>query len=239
MARVLVTRAEPGASATAARLAALGHLPLLSPILTIEPVQADGLMTNVQAVLFTSSNGVRAFAAQTAAPGPPAYCVGDSTAEAARAAGFPAVRSADGDLAALVTLVTDSLDPNGGRLLHAAGADLAGDLAGALRAHGFEVEIRTYYRALTSESLPHVVEQALTESPPDLDAVLFHSARAAAAFVRQAKPQENLARIDALCLSEAVAEAARVARWRRVLVAEQPQEAALLLLLPAADSGQG
>ena len=79
----------------------------------------------------------------------------------------------------------------------------------------------------------------MSASPPRVDVVLFHSARAAAAFVQQVNPRERLARIDAVCLSDAVAEAARTARWRKVTVAGQPQEEALLLLLPAADSGQG
>ena len=239
MARVLVTRAEPGASATAAKLAALGHQPLLAPMLTIETVAADASLAGVQAVLFTSSNGARAFARATRARELPVYCVGDATADAARAAGFASVFSADGDLNALVTLAAGSLRPNAGKLLHAAGADLAGDLAGALRMRGFDVDIRTYYRALTSPRLPDVVEKALSDSSSAIDAVLFHSARAAAAFVTLAKQREGLARIDALCLSEAVAEPVRTMVWRRVLVAGQPQEQALLLLLPTADSDQG
>jgi hypothetical protein len=40
-----------------------------------------------------------------------------------------------------------------------------------------------------------------------------------------------LARVDALCLSEAVADVARTAIWRRVRVASAPRESALLALL--------
>ena len=239
MARVLVTRAEPGASATAAKLAAGGHQPLLAPMLIIEAVPADPALIGIQAVLFTSSNGARAFAAAVSGRDLPVFCIGDATAAAARSAGFATVRSADGDVAALAALVAGALAPDAGRLLHAAGADLAGDLAGDLRARGFDVEIRTYYRALTSPRLPAMVEQALGDSPPAIDAVLFHSARAAATFATLVKQREGLARIDALCLSEAVADAVRPMPWRRVLVAGQPQEQALLLLLATTDSDQG
>lgn len=239
MARVVVTRAEPGASATAARLAALGHAPLLAPMLTIEAVAADPSLDGVQAVLFTSSNGTRAFARAVSRRDLPVLCVGEATADAARAAGFATVHSADGDVGALAALAAALLKPEAGKLLHAAGADLAGDLAGALRTRGFAVEIRTYYRALTSPRLPDMIDKALSDSPPMIDAVLFHSARAAAAFTGQVQQREGLARIDALCLSEAVADAVRGATWQRVLIAARPQEEALLALLPSADSDQG
>ncbi len=239
MARIVVTRAEPGASATAARLTALGHTALLAPMLTIEPIAGDPSVAGFQAILFTSSNGARNFAAQATARDLPVFCVGNATAETARAVGFGTVHSAKGDLTDLIELVAAKADPTAGGLLHAAGADLAGDLAGALRPRGFAVEIRCYYKAVQSHALPPVLEYALTASPPAVDAVLFHSARAAAAFVRRVKQREVLGRIDAVCMSEAVADAARGGRWRKVTVAGQPQEEALLLLLPRADSGQG
>jgi uroporphyrinogen-III synthase len=239
MARIVVTRAEPGASATAERLTALGHTALLAPMLTIAPIAAPAALDGFQAVVFTSSNGARAFAAQTTRRDLPVFCVGDATAEAARAAGFSAIHSAGGDLVDLIALVAAKADRAMGPMVHAAGADLAGDLAGALRTQGFAVEVRSYYKAVQSTSLPDVLEAALNESPPDVDAVLFHSARAAAAFVNQVKHHSALARIDAVCLSDAVADAARAALWRSVTVAGQPQEEALLLLLPGADSGQG
>ena len=60
---VWITRAEPGAAATAERVAAMGHKALVAPLLRIEPladVQID--LTGVAALAFTSANGVRAFA---------------------------------------------------------------------------------------------------------------------------------------------------------------------------------
>lgn len=62
--RVWITRAEPGASATAQRIAALGHTPLVAPLLRIEPVEAPQVdLRGVAALAFTSANGVRAVAA--------------------------------------------------------------------------------------------------------------------------------------------------------------------------------
>lgn len=229
--RVIVTRAEPGASETIARLAALGHEALAAPALRIEPIVGDIPLGGVQAIAFTSSNGARAFAALSQERSLPALCVGDTTADVARAAGFDNVQSADGELGALARLVVAKLKPERGALLHAAGADVAGDLAGMLRAAGFTVVVHVCYRAVHTGALPDAAERALSASPPEIDAVLFHSARGAAAFVKQVNARSALTAIDALCLSETVADAARAATWRRVLVADAPRESALLALL--------
>lgn len=230
--RVLVTRAEPGASDTAARLAALGHQPLRAPVLRIETATGPVPLGDARAVLFTSTNGVRAFSVLSGSR-PEAFCVGDATAEAARAAGFSTVHSADGDLHALAALVAATLTPADGNLFHAAGADLAGDLAGLLRARGFTVRVHTCYRAIEADAFEPDVVRALEDAR--VDAVMFHSARGATAFVKLAKRFAATARIDALCLSEAVADAARAAPWRCVLSAKAPRESELLSLLGPAD----
>ena len=56
-------------------------------------------------LVFTSANGVAAFAALTPDRALPVFTVGDATAEAARAAGFAAVRSAGGDIGMLAALL--------------------------------------------------------------------------------------------------------------------------------------
>ncbi|NWG52209.1 MAG: uroporphyrinogen-III synthase, partial [Hydrogenophilaceae bacterium] len=89
--RLLVTRAEPGASETARRIEALGGEAALAPMLSIRNIPADADTAHAQAVLFTSANGVAAFAAASAARALPVLCVGEATAAAARAAGFARV----------------------------------------------------------------------------------------------------------------------------------------------------
>lgn len=233
MARVLVTRAEPGASETATRLRAMGHDAIVAPLLMIEPVAASTDIDGFQAVLFTSANGVAMFARATPDRTLPACCVGDATGDAARTESFKDVRVAGGDVGALAAFVAASARPDAGPLLHAAGADLAGDLKGALEARGFTVDRRIFYRAVPAEALRPAVDAALAADPPAIDIVLFHSARAAQAFARCAKPEARLNRITALCLSDAVAAAAQARDWRAVVAAQEPREAALLALVLA------
>lgn len=228
MRRVLVTRAEPGASETAARLAAMGHKVIVAPMLVIDPVPADADVAAFHALLFTSANGVTAFARASATRDIIACCVGDATGAAATANGFTDVRIAGGDVHALAALVSQSLRPEAGPLLHVAGADIAGDLVGALTQNGFTAERRIFYRATPVRQLHDAARSALNS---EIDIVMFHSARGCAAFLDAIEKDALLQRIGALCMSAAVADVARRVAWRAVVVAQAPREDAMLQLL--------
>jgi len=65
-------------------------------------------LTGIAALAFTSRNGVAAFAALSDDRSLPVFTVGDATAEAARTAGFAAVRSAAGALEDLARLLAEA-----------------------------------------------------------------------------------------------------------------------------------
>ncbi len=233
MARALVTRPAEDSAALAEALRARGLEPLLDPMLRVEPTEGEmPSLDGVQAVLFTSSNGVRAFAQRSERRDVPVYAVGDTTANAARQAGFTDVTSAGGDSAALARLVGERLTPSDGALLHARGADAAGDLAGALGAAGFEVRAAELYRARPAERLSDETRRALAEGT--LDAALFYSPRTAETFValaRAAGLAEAVAPVTAVALSQPVADALGALTWRDVAVADRPTQDALLAAL--------
>jgi uroporphyrinogen-III synthase len=216
--RIAITRALPEAEATAERLRAMGAFPVVAPLLTIEPHSFDAKTGGVQALVFTSANGVRAFARASKAR-PPAYAVGDATASLARRAGFQRVKSADGDSAELTDLIKATLDPKAGQIVHISGAHVAGDIIGALADAGFKGERRVAYEAVAARELP-------TAYRSPLDIVVFHSARAADVFVKLGAP--NAGDMKAVCMSAPVAEIASISPWKQVVVAPAPREDALL-----------
>ena len=60
---IWITRAEPGAAATAERVRQLGHRPLVAPLLEVRPTaQAAPDLADVGALAFTSANAARIFA---------------------------------------------------------------------------------------------------------------------------------------------------------------------------------
>lgn len=231
--RVLLTRPVPESRALAATLAARGIASLIAPLLEIVPVPgAEVPLDGVQALLVTSANGARALAAATARRELPVLAVGESSAEAARAEGFSTVTAAGGDVEDLAALATSRLDPARGALVHAAGSAVTGDLAGCLAKAGFECRRAVLYEARTSSVLPPAAAEALAERA--IDAVLFFSPRTATTFVRLVE-MANLAgaceSATALCLSPAVAAAAKPLPWRGLRVAARPEQASLLKIL--------
>src|SRR5579885_1709266 len=131
--RVLITRPREEAEALAAELVARGFECLVEPLLDIRPAATAAMpLDGVQALLFTSANGVRAYAAREGRRDLPVFAVGDRTAEVARGLGFAKIESAQGALPELAELVRTRLDPAKGALLHAAGATVKGDLKALL-----------------------------------------------------------------------------------------------------------
>ena len=242
--RLLVTRPAADAASLAEALAARGIEVLIEPMLSIEIVTGPTLdLDGVQALLVTSANGARALARRTRVRDLPVLAVGEASACAARGEGFARVESAGGDAAALAALAIDRLDPGAGALLHAAASDVAGDLAGRLGGAGFAYRREVLYRARATERLSPAAVAALREG--GVDGVLFFSPRTAATFVTlmvKAGLAISARRLDAYCLSPAVAEAAEKLTWKRVAVAARPEQGELLTVIDragttAADSG--
>ncbi len=123
--KALVTRPREQADELAAALSARGIEPVLEPLIEIR-LKDDGarvlapLLEVAGGLLFTSANGVRAFATFSMRRDLPALAVGDATADAARDAGFADVASAGGTVADLALLVRRRLGPEAGALVHSA-----------------------------------------------------------------------------------------------------------------------
>ncbi len=224
---VLVTRPEPGAAETAARLTALGRTPILAPALLLAP-RPLAPPAHAQALLLTSRAAARALT-----PWPiPVLAVGAATAEAARAQGFAEVRAAGGDAAALAELCAATLRPADGALLLAVGAAYSLDLTALLRAQGFRVIRRVVYAAREAPALPDLAAEALRAG--QVSHAMFFSPRSAAcslSLLSRAGLAEALAGIEALAISPRVATALQALPWRRIRVAGRPDQDHLLELL--------
>lgn len=231
--RALVTRPREDSEAVARALESRGLDVMIEPLLDIEPI-ADATVAaeGAQGILVTSANGIRALARLHPDRALPVWAVGDSSAGVARALGYQTVESAQGDVDTLADLVIRRLDPAKGALLHAAGSVNAGDLAGRLGTHGFQVRRHVLYQAVTATALTAPLRQALAGGAIQL--ALFFSPRTAATFVRLVQAAglgESVARITAYGLSANVSAQLAPLDWRAARQAAEPTQAALLALL--------
>ena len=232
--RILVTRPQPGAARTARALRERGHAPIVAPLLQIEILaEIDPDTGSWNAILLTSANalcGIGKFASRRELHDLPIFAIGDATAKTARDNGFTNVTSADGNVDDLVDLVASRLKPPA-RFLYVAGEERAGDLAGALRARNFEVDLVVVYRLVGAKLLPEPATAALGG---DIDGVLHFSCQSAAAFINAARNsrllEAALTRPVHFCMSEQVAAPLRAAGAANIRVAARPDEQGLLEL---------
>jgi uroporphyrinogen-III synthase len=233
--RLLVTRPEPDASGTAARLRALGHEVLVQPMLTVVFNPAPRDLPSPRALILTSRNGMRAVATWPQASAwrdLPVFVTGPATATEARAAGFANVRHGDRDAAALVDLILRSLPRVGKQILYIAGRDRAGGLSGGLSGLGYDIRTVEAYRTEPPERLDDAVRNAL--SGRALDGALFYSRRTASAFASLVAAAGLGAKLEGLtlyALSQSVAEPLQALGGAKIKVAPEPNSDALLGLV--------
>jgi uroporphyrinogen-III synthase len=228
--RALITRPHAEAEALAALLGARGIEAVIEPLIEIAHnamvlPEFDG----IQAILCTSANGVRALARASGERHLPLFAVGDATAARARAEGFRHVESAGGDIEDLAYLVGRRLKPEGGRLLHVAGSEVAGDLAAALAPEGFTIERSVLYEARPAAALTPPTVQAIAEGA--IDFALFFSPRTAAIFSRlvdEAGIEAGLHPTAAVSISAAADAMLADLPFRERVIAGKPTQAALV-----------
>lgn len=210
MRRVLVLRPEPGASATVAKARAMGLEAIALPLFRVEPIEWEPPdAATFDGILLTSANAVRhAGEGLLTLRGLPAYAIGDSTADAAREAGFDIAAAGD----AGVDRLLGSIDPDL-RLLHLCGEDRRAP-----------VDPKQGITAVA-------VYRAIPVDKPDLrdiDGVvaLIHSPRAAHRFAEVVPARQSIA---IAAISAASAQAAGEG-WAAVEAAPEPTDEALLAL---------
>ena len=227
--RILVTRPEPGASATAARLQAMGFCPVVLPLTRIvaTPPAASG---PCDAVIATSANALRHapadFLAQLRAR--KLFAVGEATASAARRAGFSTIAAAAGTAADLAALIGREM-PAGARLLHLAGRERTQGFEEDLAARGFTVSVVETYRAEEVACEAGFISDRLAGAP--LWGALVFSERGGmllSVLARRPEASQAFEETRFFCISAKVA--AQLAGFDR-RVAETPTEEAVLALL--------
>jgi uroporphyrinogen-III synthase len=229
--RLLVTRPEADAARTATALRARGHDVVLAPLLRSELVDFALPDEPWSAVVLTSANAARAVAEhprRAALIAREAFAVGRHTADAARAAGFRAVHSADGDKNDLADLLRARRGDASAPLLYLAGEDRAGELA----AGDAPVLTVVAYRAVKVQHFAPEVTAALARR--EVDGVLHFSARSAQAYLdcaaRAGILEAALVPVH-MCISRQVAQPLAAAGAAALRIAPRPDEAAMIELV--------
>lgn len=230
--RILVTRPEPGASATAARLSGLGHEAVCMPLsqtsaLHVPSISLDGVV----AVVVTSANAVRHTPGTLLETliGLPWLAVGSTTARVVADKGVKDITDVDGDANALALATVERFGA-GARILYLCGRVRVPDFEQMLRASGLTVEIAESYDI--SEISYDDADVVRLMGQGRVDAALVYSAKSADSLVRliARKAAQPLYNARLVAISHRAA-APLLAAGYAAQVSASPNEAGMLSLL--------
>lgn len=219
MTQLIIVRPEPGATATLHAARSLGLEAQAYPIFAVRPIPwAPVAREEVDAVILGSANAIRhGGAALNDLRGLPGYCVGQTTADAAQAAGFPVARIGTGGLQHVLNAVA----PEHRRLLRLAGVSRVP----LTLPPGVTMETRAVYA-----SVPMPMGTPLDQALKQPAVVMLHSGDAAEHFAAICNEAEvERPRIALAVIGPRVAQVAGEG-WASVQTAELPSDAALLAL---------
>lgn len=219
-ATLIITRPKPQSESFAAKIAARWSAPLdvvISPLMRIVPLNPR--IDAVDAVIFTSANGVEAAERLSIPKGIPAWCVGEKTAVLAQEAGFvPHIGPGDAD-GLIARIIADR--PNG-RLVHLRGKHTRGAVKDRLRAAGLDCADFVAYDQ-QPQMLNNDAKRALAAQEPVV--LPLFSPRTATILRKQGS---FCAPVHVIALSQAVAEALGYGVPWQITVATRPDLPAML-----------
>lgn len=204
---VWITRTQPSADESADAWRQAGFEPLVLPLLEVQPIAHDPLPDDT-VILFTSKNGVDHFEGS----GQRAVCVGDATAEKARAAGYRDVVSVNGTSADITAWIRANL-PKTQAICHVSGWHVRGSISEDLRASGYDATRLKAYRSFPAKVWPTQV----------FDCVALYSPLAADVFAGLAETSD-VSTIQAICISQATAKPLEALTLKSYVIAATPRE---------------
>jgi uroporphyrinogen-III synthase len=217
---VWITRTQPGADESAVVWREAGFEPVVLPLLEVKPVTHDPLPDDT-VVIFTSKNGVDHFEGN----GQCAICVGDATAEKARAAGYRDVVSVNGTSVDITAWVRANL-PKSQAICHVSGWHVRGSISEDLEASDYDATRLKVYRSFPAKVWPR---QAF-------DCVALCSPLAANVFAGLAKGRD-VSTIQAICMSQAIAKPLEDLILKSCVIAATPREDEQILAAQSAPCG--
>mgnify|MGYP003131362348 CR=1 FL=1 len=215
--KVLITRPPDQAERSRARLTAMGHEVIVSPLLRIVRRLWQPPVEQPEAILISSANAVLA-PIPAGLLGVRVLAMGRATAAAAEKAGFTDVHSLEARGASELYRMAQQSGLT--RVLHICGRDLTQfEPPKGLRAQ----QVITY----AADPQPLSGEAAASLLDGKVDVSLLYSTRSAATFVAEFdRIGADRARLDLALIGPAVAPAAG-SGWRAVEIADKPDEDAL------------
>lgn len=228
---IWVSRPQPHAGHFAAALSLRGIPAIIAPVMEMIALPLANLPLMPDAIAITSGHSVHALHSLPESwRSIPVYTVGVRTAAAINAAGYRALHAPMEGAAAMLARLRESL-PQASHVLYLHGDVTHINLPEKLEADGYHCQSLEVYRALAIEKPAAALVQALEQQR--VVALTCFSARSVTLAYNQllqAGLQNNIAQLQALCLSAAIAEAANACGFAHTRTAAHAHDDAMLAL---------
>lgn len=228
--KILITRPEYDAYILANELKEMGYNSIIESMLNINNLKIDLPDLSIfDGLIFTSSNGVRAYSEISNFYDKPVLTVGDKTAHEARKIGFKNVHSAGNNVAELLFF----LKSQKGVYAHFRGKHVKDSLSLLLEDIGnINIEEFEVYNAIKSNDISYNTLKLLNNN--EISHVVFYSRRTAESFVELIVAKNCMHYfecINALCLADSMVRCLSVLPWKDIKISKHPNQQSMLELL--------
>lgn len=228
--KVLLTRPHYDSVELAKELQVYGIESHLDPLIEIKPKTFQYDPKYAQALVITSLNGIRCFAAQSPERSLPLFVVGQESMKLASSLDFKRIISGNGTAHSLLPLIQKICSPARKEIAYITGDCIHTDLVLPLIKLGFSAKRFIAYHTIECSSLSKKTQQLLENQT--ISAVTLFSPRSAQIFAKLIKNSKDLCRfLYGICLSSEIANIVSELQWQELYVATSPNRQQIIKIL--------
>jgi len=227
---IVITRPKEDSLYLIENLIKLGHVVTHLPVIKIEKLETKKIdLLNYQAIIFTSSNGIRFMNIEKFNPKIKCFCVGKTTEFTAKKAGFLNTYSSEGTVDSLIELIIRSLDRKSEKLLYLSSEFISKDLDKDLIGAGYLVDRISNYTSQAIEEIDENILDFLKKKSPD--AIFVYSSKSAKNLFNLINKYSLLnvvTQSNLMCISEKVLLVLKQIKWKKAFIFSPGEEEFLL-----------
>ena len=227
---IVITRPKEDSLYLIENLIKLGHEVTHLPVIKIEKLKTKKInLINYQAVIFTSSNGIRFMNIEKFNSKIKCFCVGKMTELTAKQVGFFNTYTSEGTVDSLIELIIRTLNNKSEKLLYLSSEFISKDLDKDLINAGYSVDRISNYTSIPIEEIDKKTLDFFEKKPPDV--IFIYSSKSARSLFNLINKYSLLnvvTQSNLMCISEKVLLILKQIKWKNVFVFSPGEEEFLL-----------
>jgi len=227
---IVITRPKEDSLHLIENLIKLGHEVTHLPVIKIEKLETEKIdLLNYQAVIFTSSNGIRFMNIEKFNLKIKCFCVGKTTEFTAKQVGFVNTYSSEGTVDSLIELIIRTMNNKSEKLLYLSSEFISKDLDKDLINAGYLVDRISNYTSIPVKEIDKKILDFFEKKPPDV--IFIYSSKSAKNLFNLINKYSLLnvvTQTNLVCISEKVLSVLKQIKWKKVFVFSPGEEEFLL-----------